>query len=189
MRSSLIFSLRVLETQTPSLLTFPNFYKRYQIVDWDELVLKYFCVDCIPSIHLRPPYRGLMCVLVWVYLSMKYYENETLKTSFGLGCQYWHISHKHMRNQKGFIIVLVNCWFLLEISEFCIWLLFFCLLHLLLLSFIGRSWKRIKDQRKKTGILLCSNFILGFTTILWLGMFFLTRRNNHVSQTRHWSIL
>ena len=48
---------------------------------WGQvLILKYFCIDCIPPILLKHLDWGLMSILVWVYLSIMYHENEILKT-------------------------------------------------------------------------------------------------------------
>ena len=67
------------------------------------------------------------------------------------------------------------------ISEICILLPFLLLSRSTCLLFVCRSWKRIKDIRKKTRILLNSNFIWGLTTILCCGMFSWTSRNSHIS--------
>ena len=46
---------------------------------WGQvLILEYFCEDCISPILLKNLDRGLVSVLVWVYFSMTYRQNETL---------------------------------------------------------------------------------------------------------------
>ena len=51
------------------------------------LILKYFCVSFIAPIFSKHLDRSLMSVIICVHLSMVYCQNETLKTSFGLGGQ------------------------------------------------------------------------------------------------------
>ena len=76
---------------------------------------------------------------------------------------------------------LGNCLYSWEIlsfvsnSFFLLFTLFTCL------HFVCWSCKRIKGERKKTNILFDSNFILGFTAVLWRGMFSWISRNSRVS--------
>ena len=68
MRSPLSFLLRVWETETSNLLTFPIFFKYWSIgMCWDQvLILEYFYVDCIPPILLKHLEQSLMNALVWL---------------------------------------------------------------------------------------------------------------------------
>ena len=79
MRFSLLFLLRVWGTQTPSLPTFIIFFKWWQVVDWNVLILKYFRVDCTQPILLKLLDRVPMSVLVWVHLSMRYRQTKFWK--------------------------------------------------------------------------------------------------------------
>ena len=74
------------------LVHFSNLFKKggrkYIEMCWGQVLIpEQFCADYIPPILLKPLDRGLMSVLVWVHLLMMYHQNETLKTSFGLGYQ------------------------------------------------------------------------------------------------------
>ena len=67
----------------PSSLTFDSFFKGHQSSANSQV----FFVDCFPLIRLKHLNRGMICVFVWVHISMTYSENETLKNSFRLGGQ------------------------------------------------------------------------------------------------------
>ena len=54
---------------------------------------------------------------------------------------------------------------------------------------LWESCKRIKDGKKKTRILLYSDFILWFNNYSVLKFFSCTSRSSHISQTRCWNIL
>ena len=78
---------------------FSCFFQSQQIVDWNVLrssansqVLSYGLHSIILLKYLH---QGMMSVLVSVHISMTYHQNKTLKTSFGLGSQYWHFDYKH----------------------------------------------------------------------------------------------
>ena len=68
---------------------FSHFSYHFQVVTdcglgcVEVLILEYFFRDCIPPILLKNLKWGLMSMLIWVHLSEKYCQNETLKISFG----------------------------------------------------------------------------------------------------------
>ena len=88
MRSFLLSLLWVWGPQTPRLLTFPNFFKWQQIVDWDVLRGRANPEELLCGSHstlLKHLDGGLMNDLVCIHLSMMYCRNENLKTSFRFG--------------------------------------------------------------------------------------------------------
>ena len=87
---AIILSLqRVWIIQTPSLLIFTIFSSGSWLWIWmclgQVLILEYFYIDCIPPVLLKYVDQGLMCILVWVHLSITYYQNKILKTIFRFG--------------------------------------------------------------------------------------------------------
>ena len=79
---SLLFSLRIWGTETPSLIIF--FYL-FQVATgcWLECVkVKYFCSNLIPKILLKLFDQGLIRVPVWVHLSMRYHKKKTFENQF-----------------------------------------------------------------------------------------------------------
>ena len=56
-------------------------------VEVNCLILEYFYTDCIFTVFLKHLDGGLMSIRVWVHLSMRYRQNESLKINFWLGGQ------------------------------------------------------------------------------------------------------
>ena len=87
MQSSLFFSLREWGTPMPSLLTFAIFFQ--MVADCGLLRSRANSWVLLHRLHSTNSFKyleqGLMSVLVWVHLSMTYYQDKTLKTSFRLG--------------------------------------------------------------------------------------------------------
>ena len=67
-------------------------------------------------------------------------------------------------------------------SEVHIWLLFLLIPFTCLLSV--EAMRELKTEGKRQGYLLDSNFIFGFMSIIWCGMFSWTSRNSHVSHDK-----
>ena len=83
--------------------------------------------------------------------------------------------------RRVFIVVVVNCWFVRKLRGSYLTLFFFFFLPY---SLVYGKCNRIEDGTKETRISLNSNFILGFMTILWYGMFSWTSRNSRISLTK-----
>ena len=87
----ILHTLRVCEPIRLACLLFQFFSNsgRFWIgMCWGQVTIhKYLSRDYISPFLLKHPVEGLMSILVRVSLSMKYNQNGTLKTNFGLGSQ------------------------------------------------------------------------------------------------------